>query len=357
MNILLGKIGQKVIFNRSSKDCDRSNTNGNVGTYLLFKLLIENNKDDMFYFASDNDLSTFDVSPYRNLVDVSKYSWEDVNKLNIDVMFVLTGLMSYEKGNRFLNVINNLSAKLILLSDDPRCLDSVSDDDRMTKYPSLIISQFSGIYKFKEYYYNVNYVPLERASCYKCKIHKSKKDIDMIVISNTSGKEYNRAKIISDIIDDTSGINIYGRLSDEERKLLGEDNCKGEIKYADMQNTLRKSSSTFMVPIKKGWVTSKYVESLMNWVLPIFHEDYNTSLLEANSKGLKELIVVSNKEELSNVLENLVKKNKRKVNRLIRNYIKVLIKPYADGKILSDTLISYAMITLMNAGGIEDEYC
>ena len=39
MNILLGKIGQKVIFNRSSKECDRSNTNGNVGTYLLFKLL------------------------------------------------------------------------------------------------------------------------------------------------------------------------------------------------------------------------------------------------------------------------------------------------------------------------------
>ena len=35
---------------------------------------------------------------------------------------------------------------------------------------------------------------------HKCKIHKSKKDIDMIVISNTSGKEYNRAKIISDII-------------------------------------------------------------------------------------------------------------------------------------------------------------
>lgn len=338
MNILLGKIGQKIIFNRNSKDCDRSNTNGNVGTYLLFKLLIENNKEDTFYVASENDLNTFSEKPFENVVDASGFDWEFIEKLNIDVMFVLTGLTQFEKNNRFIGILNNLSAKLILLSDDPRCLDSVSDDERITRRPEVIISQFDGMYNFKGFDYHVKYEPIERASCYESVIFNGEKETDVVIVSNTSGKEYDRVKIVSEIIDGMTGLDIYGRLSDDERRMLGEDNCKGEIKYTEMQEVFRKAYSTLVVPIKKGWVTSKYVESLMNGVLPIFHEDYNTELLETNN-----LIVVHNKDEFVDALD-IVKHDKQKVKELVNEMTKVLIEPYVSGTKLSNILMCYAVL-------------
>ena len=339
MNVLLGKIGQKIIFNRGSKDCDRSNTNGNVGTYLLFKLLIENNEDDTFFVASENDLDTFDVSPYKNVVDVSGFEWGSIEKLNIDVMIVLTGLTQFEKNNRFIDILNNLNAKFMLLSDDPRCLDSVSDDERITRKPDVIISQFDGEYNFKGHVYRVKYEPIERASCYMCEVHNDVKETDMIIVSNTSGKEYDRVKIVSEIIDGLTGFDIYGRLSDDERMMLGKDNCRGEIKYTEMQKVFRKAYSTFVVPIKKGWVTSKYVESLMNGVLPVFHEDYNTELLEA-----EDLIVIHNRDEFIDIFENIVKKDKVKVEELVKKWFKIMIEPYVDGKRLSNILMCYAVL-------------
>lgn len=336
MNILVGKIGQKIIFNRDSKGCDRSNVNGNVGTYLLFKLLFENNKEDTFYVASNNDLNTFDEMPFENVVDISGHSWEFVNELGIDAMFILTGLTQFEKEANFFDCINNLDAKFILLSDDPRCLDSVSNDAHITRNPDIIISQFEGKYIFKGIEYQVEYVPIERASCYKCEIHNDEKSTDMIIVSNTSGKEYDRVKIISEIIDGISGLDIYGRLSEEERMMLSSDNCRGEVKYIEMQNIFRKAFSTFVVPIKKGWVTSKYVESLMNGVLPIFHEDYNTKLLNVD-----EMIIIHNKDEFADVFENIVKNDKNKIKRLVEKMTNTLIIPYIDGTKLSAALMSY----------------
>ena len=340
MKILLGKIGQKIIFNRESKDCDRSNTNGNVGTYLLFKLLIENNKDITFYVASENDLGsfeTFESAPYANVIDASGMEWYELKKENIDVMLVLTGLTQYEKNDRFINIINNLRAEFMLLSDDPRCLDSVSEDERITRMPNLIISQFEGEYNFKGKMYHVFYEPIERASCYKFEPREGEKDFDMVIVSNTSGEKYNRVKIVSGLIDGMTGLSIYGRLSEDEKESLGRGNCKGEVKYAEMQKILSRSYSTLVVPIQKGWVTSKYVESLMNGVLPIFYKDYNTELLEA-----EDLIVVRDSEEFSDVLENLVKKDKKKVKELVAKWYKMLIEPYVSGQKLSNILINYA---------------
>lgn len=345
MNILIGKIGQKIIFNRDSKDCDRSNTNGNVGAYLLFKLLIENNKSDVFYVAGENDLSTFGKMPFKNVVDVSDLNYEEVNKLNIDVMFILTGLTQFEKSDRFFDIINKSNAKYILLSDDPRCLDSVSKDNRMTKIPNIIISQFEGIYDFKGVECKVKYVPIERASCYKFKPFEIEKEHDMVIVSNTSGKEYDRVKILSEIVSGIPGINIYGRLSDDEKDILGRENCKGEIKYTEMQEVFKKAYSTFMVPIKKGWVTSKYVEALMNGVLPIFHEDYGANLLEC-----KDLIVIHDKNKFISLLSD-IKANKNDFDKLRIKWFNIMIRPWIDGSKLSRILMRNAMFLLYPEGG------
>lgn len=340
MNILLGKIGQKIIFDRNSSGCDRSNTNGNVGTYLLFKLLFDNNKKDTFYIASKNDLKESGIT-FDNVVDASEMSSEDLST-KIDAMMILAGLTEYETDDRFINITNTLSARYILLSDDPRCLDSVEKDKRFFRIPGIIISQFRDVYYFKGEMKRVIYEPIERASCYQAECYYDEdKTKDMIIISNESGKEYDRLQIIYDITKDLSNgknIDLYGRMSEEKQKLLSHLNYKGEIKYSEMQKELRRSYSTLMVPIRKGWVTSKYVEALINGVLPVAYKDYMVSLLKV---GLI-IPLVSNSMNVASILKAIEKfKNTEMHRRTIERLREKLIYPYQDGKLLSSILMSY----------------
>lgn len=347
MKILLGKIGQKVIFDRSSKDCDRSNTNGNVGTYLLMKLLIENNKDDEFYVISKNDLSSLDEKFAANVFDASEMTVDEINAINPGAMFILTGLMEYETDNRFIEIVNKAKGNFILLSDDPRCLDSVNKDERICRFPDFLVSQFEGAYNFKGRYITAFYEPIERASCYG-HIERERdavcKEYDMIVVSNTSGDEYNRPKIVSQLLKGTSGIRVYGRLSEEEVRAMGDVKYIGEIKYNEMQSELRAAKSTLLVPIKKGWVTSKYVEAVMNGAIPIFYEDYNTKLIGYDrwEGEFRSLIVVSDDIQLRYAL-NAVRESEDYVIKFVCDKMyDVIVSSYVDGKKLSDALMKYA---------------
>lgn len=341
MNILVGKFGQKLIFNRMSIECKRSNTNGNVSAYLLFKLLFDNNKDDKFFVASDNDLSSFVLPPFDNVVDISNSRYDDIKDLEIDAMLVLTGMSSRDPDTRFINIVNNMSkAKFILLCDDPRCLQDVSNDARIIRVPDVILSQFEGTFGFKGEPIKVKYVPLETASCYGFEgLTNCVKDVDMIIVSNTSGKEgYDRIKVLTNTISSVKGLDIYGRLTDDERMSLNDHNCIGELEYTEMQKVLRRSYSTFIVPIKKNWVTSKYIEALMNGVLPIFHIDYGVKLIKKSSVGL---ITVDNPRSFEKTL-NAIKEGRRYAFEMAKVMYNDIVRPFIDGKILSNMIMEVA---------------
>lgn len=329
MATLVGKIGQKMIFNRSSSACDRSNTNGNFGTYKILELLFENNKNEKFYVISNNDLEEVN-NKWENVFDYKDKSVDEIK--HADKMLILAGLKEYENDNRFIDIINNLSAKFIILADDPRCLESMSDDDRMLRLPDRIVSQFkSNSYDFKGKKYKVDYVHLERAICYKePEIISKEKKRKIIAIANTSGDKYNRLEILSNLIQDIDDIEVYGRANEYEKSLI--KNHKGEIKYNDMQEILSSSVFSILLPIRKGWVTSKYVECLMNNVCPIFYCDYNTSLLESD-----DFCVVSDNVSLKNVLRE---DRKSFIQRKVNKWYNAMIRPYIDGKKLSEEVMS-----------------
>lgn len=337
MKYAIAKVGQKIIFDRNSVECDRSNTNGNVGTYLLFKLLAENNPDDLFYVISDND-GLFHID---NMINAKDMSDDDLMNAGIDAVIVLTGLTQFEKGERLFDVINNVGKKFILLSDDPRCLDSVLSDVRLKRVPDDIIAQFEGCCKFKKSVLKVKYVPLQTASCYGFNVDGvsryvfGSKVFNTIAIANTSGKKYNRTKILSKLIKNLP-IPVFGRLSDKERKVIGEPKCFGEKKFDVIQSMLRLTKNTILIPIRKNWVTSKYVESLMNFVVPIFYKDYATNLLECD-----ELIIVKNQKDLKKVLQKQRNLSDEQQYDYVRHLISRLIEPYVDGKKLSKEIISY----------------
>lgn len=324
--IFVGKIGQKLIFNRKSKECDRSNTNGNVGAYLFFKLLFENNKNDTFYVIGDNDLNTF-KNEYENVIDASKYTMLELMNIKPDVGVFLIGLLNeMNPGNKVIEFINVSKIRWLLVSDDPRCLDTKAKD--IKNLPRKIISQFSGSIDFCGKNYFVEYVPIETASCYGCDfLQDSIKEKDFIVVANTAG-DYDRLGIVDNLTDGIENVEIFGRIDKDEYK--SDKRFKGEVKFSEMQEIMRSTKTTLLVPIKPGWVTSKYIEALMNGVVPIFYKDYGIGILPFMYFSL----VIHNKKQLSYIV-NLLCTNSEYTNHILESLRSHYIYPYSDGKKLN----------------------
>lgn len=332
MNIGLVKIGQKIIFDRDSKDVKRSNTNGNQGLYKLIMLLVENRKDDTFFVISNSDLQKTKDGCMDNV-----YTYCPIDDL--DCVFVFTGLGEYEKDIHMLKRLNRLykqGVKFIFICEDPRCLESMNYDVRMIFKPSLIIGQTNSVFGYKGSICNIVYVPIEKATCYKESVNEVyEKNTPIIAVANTSGEKYNRSKILKSLIGGNS-IPVYGRLSGEERLYF--DNYNGEVEYSKMMQIMRDAYSTIIIPIRKGWVTSKYVEALLNGVFPIFYKDYNTSLLHSD------FVVVDDSKSLKNAIDKVLSYSDVERYDIINNYIDVEIKPFLSGKLLCDMIMEKVII-------------
>ena len=308
MNIGIIKIGQKIIFNRDSLECNRSNTNGNVGTYLLCKALIESNFSDKFVFLSPNDLES---NAYKNVC-----TFVD----DIDFIVVFAGLKEYEKDPGIYDFINN--NKYMLLADDPRCLLDTLSNENITNKPSCILSQFDGKLFLNNDFYDVKYFPLEKIYCNLCEFDfKKKKNNNLIVISNTSSDDY-RINVISRILKFIN-VKVYGRLNEQEIGKIGKDKYAGEINFYEMQNKIKDSKCSLIVPIKRGVVTSKYIELLNGNCVPIFYKDYNTKFIK-----FKPVIKVKNAFELFIVCLIIKILPQSIINIYLENFRKVEVYPY-----------------------------
>lgn len=319
MKIGIAKLGQKIYFNRDSKEVKRSNTNGNFGTYKLLTLLFELNKFDTFYMLSESDL---DMTYYPNAIPCCA----DQNKL--DVIILLPGLVLHKSDLDTLEVIKNSKCKLVILSDDPRCLRETLK--YLKRKPDFVGMQNNDFVEWNGSVLEGEYVPLEWAQCYKFvnPIYYYKR-YDFMVIANTSGDKYNRISILKDLISGLK-VDIYGRLTDTEKEMLGKENCIGEIDYDAMQKVLYRSMSTLIIPIEKDLVTSKYIEAIQNRVVPIFYKDYNTKLLNLDNYPF----IVENKEQLVEKL-NYIKNNAHKVNTILDALYYTFVEQNIDGKQLN----------------------
>lgn len=344
MNYIICKYGQKVIFDRNSDECNRSNTNGNVSLYKLLKLIFEKNSDDIFSMVSKVD----DLSMFPNAFDLSNVCAKEMRHLKKDYLIVIAGLGEYEKDERLIEIINEVKVKkFILIAEDPRCISSMSNDVRLTRIPDLIITQTRKQFLFKEKEVNTVYVPIQTCDCYcvenSGKFEK-KDNKNLLIISNTSGKEYDRPKIVYNLIRNITSYNVYGRLSDDDKRLFKKDSYIGEVNYKEITNVLNKSLYTLVVPIAKNWVTTKYVECLNNNCLPIFYKDYDLSLLDedmcvqANKRYLTYKYCIGTSIELKETID-MIKRNDKQTKDDIMKLYNMLIKPYVNGVKLNEKLM------------------
>lgn len=335
--VLIGKVGQKVFFNRNSEEVKRSNTNGNVGLYKLMKLMFDNMPNVEFWLASQND----GVSGFSNVVDASSCDFLDVAGYEFDAFILVAGLAEYESDWRFIDIVNdacNHCKKTVLISEDPRCTESLSKSDRFYNFsPDVILDQHDGYVRFKDKIFNVTYSPIELAACYEEKI-KDPLDFSksgVVVVANRTGSGYDRTgKIISALSGVSFPYELYGRLSQDEKERAAGLNYLGEVAYDKIEEALDRALITYCVPIEYDWVTSKYVEALIHGVLPVFHTDYAVELLSADF----DLFMFANTSKELEDRYREISSNTRRVHfaSLVRTLQRKLIEPYVDGKRLAE---------------------
>lgn len=341
MKISIAKVGQDIVFNRSDSRVDRSNANGNVGLYKMVKMLNDLlGKDHSLFMVSGNDISSFNGD--LSIKDCKDNPQEAV--MMSDVILVIAGLSTYEKNDVLLDVISSSRKPVIILCEDPRCYRSMESDKRFSGFNvKLVLWQTYGSASFPWHgrWVQVKYFPLQMASAYEhdegSMPAEDEKVDDFIIAANTSegeGSMYDRVAVLAEVLEGISGVKVYGRLSERERGLLSEQDIIGEVKYNDMQEAMRSASSMLLVPIEDYWVTSKYVECLMNRVLPLFHSDYAVELIGLDNV----LLTVSSSDDMEFVLY-MVKRSKKVAFNYASLLYNRLVKPYVDGKLLMSMLM------------------
>ena len=336
--VLVGKVGQKVFFNRDSEEVKRSNTNGNVGLYKLMKLMFDNMPDVEFWLASKND----GTEQFSNVVDASSCDFLDLAPYEFDAFILIAGLAEYEKDERFINIANdagNHCKKTLLLAEDPRCIDSLSKSERFHSFmPDKILAQQDGLLMFRDKVMFSEYFPLELASCYEEKVHIAFGVFNRtgaVIMANTTGTSYDRVGIVADVLDGTNVHHVvYGSLSGDDERNANRFNHGGEIGFRQVENELECALVTYCVPIHPHWVTSKYVEALVHGVLPIFHSDYGVELLSVDDGLLR---LADTKEEFESVYAE-ASTNRVRTASTVRELQKKLVIPYVDGAALAEMI-------------------
>lgn len=335
MKILIGKYGQKVVFDRTLDEVQRSNTNGNVYLYKMMKLLFDHNKDDMFLLISKN----VGADIFSNVVDFSQNDVKSLDVMSdIDAMIIVAGLGEYEDDERFIQIINEAKVKkFILIAEDPRCIRSMNDDKRLTRVPDVILTQTSGWTIFKGKSVDMIYEPIQTSACYEEEFyHNDGNEGGLLLIANTSGKEYDRPKIAASILGDI-GCDVYGRLTEDDLSHLKNGSYHGEVKFDEMVDVIRKAYYMLLIPIKNGWCTAKYIEALLNDTIPIFHRDYDVSLL---GNDLLNKYVVETTSDLKFIMD-YANRHKEEVKKDMQEFRRTLIEPYMSGSILSHRIMCY----------------
>ena len=330
MNILVGKIGQAINFNIDAINC---NIGGKSDVTLTLPVLFRNNPNEKFYLCSRSNFLKLpdNIRKYININENVFDMFDGYNKewpiyeqpyrymlqhdIKLDVGIIFHGMSSStnninailkKDGEEYstLEVLRNYSAppiyilnrtniKYVGVANDPKHVIVLAQD--LTNLPSIILSQYTDTYDTK-HYKHINYEKMIRRSDIEILTTKIKgyysgiernvligsqlKSVDDIIANKTKkdiyvlhkGAPWDRKKAMLDFIGPRD-VEIYGKWDDETYE---DTRFKGEIPFKQLHEKLQKYKYTLVVPIKEGWVTAKYVEMIMNGVIPFFHPSYDT---------------------------------------------------------------------------------
>lgn len=183
---------------------------------------------------------------------------------------------------------NRKNIPIIEIINDPRYTLAQPRDIIFTPEVSLSQYNYSYINKTIKNYeeqlptipntVNVTYNGMEKAFLVGRKfpdnLHNEREHRFTIVLNEGKPSRYNELKkwvLDNNVLDDTF---VYGKW--DEKYTENDLRFKGSLKLEDVQSVMSNTKYTFIIPIKEGWVTSKYIEMIYAGVIPFFHPDYDT---------------------------------------------------------------------------------
>ena len=388
-NIGFAKLGKSVKFRKNKY----SPIGGDNEASCTIRALANNNPDKTFYllgrsdFAQLNEKEIYEIFPYDNVIDIwggeklrpgkyddSYYRWIinylEENNIELDTTIMMMGQVGtvtipdkIKKVNdpddpKFASVIdmtkgyatplavwlNEKKPHYVEIVNDPRYVMNQSRD--MFHMPSISLGQYDYTYKsntivsYEDQSRIIREVPsvyagMETAFCYDYEYPETvntDRNTDFMVVLN-EGKP-SRYKMLKEwVLDHNENVEIYGKWSEI---VEGDDRFKGSLRIDELQTKLQDVKFTLIIPIKKGWVTSKYIEMIHAGVIPFLHPTYD----EQNHLNIPGFLRPKTPQELAERIK-LLSENPEKYQTVLEGIRAAILKPeYYDGTFLNKKIMS-----------------
>lgn len=156
---------------------------------------------------------------------------------------------------------------------------------------------------------------------------EGEKDINFLIVLN-EGRPSRYKLLKQAILNDVKDVSIYGKW---EPETIGKDErFKGSLGFHELQQMLPRVKYTYCIPIKKGWVTSKFWEMAHYGIIPFLHPTYD----EQNHLKAPPFLTVKNSKELFDKIKFL-EDNPEAYETLRKNIDGMLKDEFYDGERLN----------------------
>ena len=130
-------------------------------------------------------------------------------------------------------------------------------------------------------------------------------------------------------------VEVYGRWSHKMAQPDMDTRFKGSIDLEEVQEIMRDTKYTLIIPIRDGWVTSKYIEMIHAGVIPFFHPSYDRQ----HHTGVPLAIRPKSPEDMFHIIERLESTPGAR-EELLRILQKRILKPeYYDGSFIAKRIL------------------
>lgn len=386
-NIGFCKIGKSIKF----KTNKYSPVGGDNEASCTLRALANNNPDKTFYIVGRSDFATLtdsekvDLFPYDNVIDV----WEGVGldiseayyrhvinyfekkgfELDFTVMMVgQVGSVTIpdkivkvrdttdDKPASVLDMtkwyvtpistwLNEKKPLYVEIVNDPRYTMRQSRD--LFHLPAISLGQYDWEYTtnaIRNYEDQTRverrvksvYAGMETAFCGDYEYSEEvtlNRSIDFAVVLN-EGKPSRYDLLKEWVLDHFEEVEIYGKW--EHADATKDRRFRGSKHIEEIQKMMSNVKFTFIIPIAKGWTTSKYIEMIHAGVIPFLHPTYD----EQRHLPIPEFLRPKTPQEFHDRMERLLN-NPEEYESVLKGLRKaVLKKEYYDGSFINDKIMT-----------------
>lgn len=335
-NIAFAKIGKSLKFISPF-----SSVGGDNEGPAILRALANNNPDTNFYVIGRSDMARMSDSqlkeqfPYENVIDVWKgapnksasgdgknykdpfyhhigtYFERNNVKIDFTVMMVgqvgtvtVPGMIEQTRDRSLIASVidmtknyttpisvwlNDYNVPYVEIVNDPRYVMNQSRD--IFNLPAVSIGQYD--WEYEAYHIQSyedqdrviskvksSYAGMELGFCVGRKmpvLKDIKKSTSFsIVLNEGNPSRYDMLK--EWVLNNYEDVEIYGRWDHKLAQPDVDTRFKGSMQIDEVQEKMSRTKYTLIIPIKDGWVTSKYIEMIHAGVIPFFHPSYDKQL-------------------------------------------------------------------------------